>query len=297
MLRGNSPPANGSIAFHSNLLLHLAMPSHSHEPPHPAFAPTTGGDGASILTDAHLLLAQHQRKVRALVDNETGVRFESLALFADPLFELYELDAMAAFELHARPDEADETTVAVMEAARLLWAYFSLPRRARAAHHDALAAFLLGPGATPEDEADLDALLDTVEAHWETLTSEDILLAQDVEAETLDFDALLAHPAFAQPIAEFAAERTYGPDRLSEMEARALFAQPLLEREDDPDALDDAMERADDYWSLAQLRGLERDAFLDELVEANALDAAEAEQIRAEAQQMLDRFQSLFPNS
>ncbi len=80
------------------------------------------------------------------------------------------------------------------------------------------------------------------------------------------------------------------------MEARALFAQPLLEHEDDPDALDAAMERADDYWTLAQLRGLERDAFLDELVEANALDADEAEAIRAEARQMLARFQSLFPN-
>jgi hypothetical protein len=273
------------------------MPSLSHQPPHPAYAPTTGGDGASALTDAHLLLAQHQRKVQALIDNETGVRFESLALFADPLFELYDLDAAAAFELHARPDEADEATVAVMEAARLLWAYFSLPQRERAARLGALGAFLLGPSATPEDEADLDALLDTVETHWDTLTPDDILLAQDLDADTLDFDALLAHPAFAQPVAEFATERTYGPDRLSEMEARALFAQPLLEREDDPDALDAAMERADDYWSLAQLRGLERDAFLDELVEANALDAAEAEQIRAEARHMLDRFQSLFPNS
>ena len=264
--------------------------------PHPAFAPTTGGDGASVLTDAHLLLAQHQRKVRALVDNETGVRFESLALFADPLFGLYDLDAMDAFELHARPDEADEATVAVMEAARLLWAYFSLPRRERTARHDALATFLLGPGATPEDEADLDTLLDTVETHWEMLTSEDIALAEDVDADTLDFDALLAHPAFAVPAADPATERTYGPDRLSEMEARALFAQPLLERESDPDALDAAMERADDYWSLAQLRGLEQDAFLDELVEVHAIDEAEAEQIRAEAEQMLDRFESLFPN-
>ncbi len=267
-----------------------------HEPfPH-YFASVAGGDGASALTDAHLLLALHQRKVRALVDGETGVRFESLALFADPLFELYDLDPMAAFELRAHPDDADEATVAVMEAARLLWAFFSLPMKERADRHDALAAFLLGPGATPEDEADFDALLDAVETHWDALASEDIALAEDVEAETLDFDALLDYPAFAHPAIEHAVERTYGPDHLSEMEARALFAQPLLEQEDDPDALDAAMERADDYWTLAQLRGLERDAFLDEFVEANALDADEAEAIRAEAGRMLARFQSLFPN-
>ena len=262
---------------------------------HPLFAPSTGGDGASALTDAHLLLAQHQRKMRALLDNETGVRFESLALFADPLFELYDLDAGAAFELHANPDDADETTVAVMEAARLLWAYFSLPERERDARRGALTHFLAGPDATPEDEADLDALLEAVESHWNTLAEEDVALAEDVEAQTLDFDALLEHPAFALPAVDRPGERPYGPDRLSEMEARALFAQPLLERVDDPDTLEATMERADDYWTLAQLQGLERDASLDEIVEANAIDADEATAIRAEAERMLLRFQTLFP--
>jgi hypothetical protein len=262
----------------------------------PLHAPSTGGDGASALPDAHLLLAQHQRKVRALVDNETGVRFESLALFADPLFELYDLDAGAAFELHASPDEADETTVAVMEAARLLWAFFSLPASERAARRATLTAWLAGPDATPEDEADLDALLDAVESHWSTLTDDDVALAEDVEAETLDFDGLLAHPAFVPPTGERAGERTFGPDGLSEMEARALFAQPLLERVEDPDALEATMERADDYWTLAQLRGLERDALLDEIVGANAIDADEAAAIRAEAEEMLLRFRTLFPD-
>jgi hypothetical protein len=79
------------------------------------------------------------------------------------------------------------------------------------------------------------------------------------------------------------------------MEARALFAQPLLERVDDPDTLEATMERADDYWTLAQLQGLERDAYLDEIVEANAIDADEATAIRAEAERMLLRFQTLFP--
>lgn len=248
------------------------------------------------MTDAHLLLAQHQRKVRALVGNETGVRFDSLALFAEPLFELYDLDASAAFELHTHPDEADEATIAVMEAARLLWAYFSLSPKERAARHDTLAAFLLGPNATPEDEADLDAVLHVAESHWDLLTPEDVALAEGIEPTTLDFDALLAHPAFATPAADPTTEHTYGPDRLSEMEARALFAQPLLEREHDPDALDQAMERADEYWTLAHLQGLEREAYLDELVDAIALDADEAEAVRAEARTMLARFQSLFPN-
>lgn len=283
------------MAFDSDLTPQHAMARLSNEPPHPCYASAARGDGASALTDAHLLLAQHQRKVRALVDDETGVRFESLALFADPLFELYGLDAMAAFELHARPDEADETTVAVMEAARVLWAYFSLPAKQRTTRRDALAAFLLGPDAAPEDEADLDTLLDAVETHWDTLTPEDVALAEGVEAETLGFDALLAHPAFALPAAEHTAERTYGPERLSEMEARALFAQPLLEPHTDPDDLDAAMERADEYWTLARLHGVEREVYLDELVEALAIDEEEAAAIRAEAEAMTERFRSLFP--
>jgi hypothetical protein len=260
----------------------------------PHWAPSAGGDGASALTDAHLLLAQHQRRVRALVGNETGVRFESLALFADPLFALYDLDPAAAFELHARPDEADETTVAVMEAARLLWAYFALPPSQRATRRDALAEFLIGPDGTDADEDDFDALLESVEAHWAMLTEEDIELAEDSEAETLDFDALLAHPAFVPPVGERSTEKTYGAEGMSEMEARALFAQPLLEKETDPDALEDAMERADDYWTLAQLRGLERDAFLDEIVGANAIDDAEAASLRAEAEAMMQRYRQLF---
>lgn len=262
----------------------------------PNFAPSSGGDGASALTDAHVLLAQHQRKVRTLVSNETGIRFESLALFAQPLFDLYDLDAAAAFELLANPDEADEATIAVMEAARLLWAYFSLPPTQRAARHGALAEFLLGPGATEEDEDDLDRLLDTVESHWEALTPEDLELAADDEHPVLDFDALLAHPAFVPPEGAPATQRTYGADQLSEMEARALFAQPLLEALDDPDEFDAAMERADEYWTLAQLRGVEREAYLHDLVDALAVDAAEAEQIRAEAERMVARFQALFPD-
>lgn len=261
----------------------------------PDLAPSTGDDGASAQTAAEAALALHQRKVRALIENETGLRFESLALFAQPLFELYDLDPAAAFELHADPDEADEGTVAVLEAARLLWAYLALPDADRPARYPALARFLLGPDAAAEDEADLAMLLDVMEQHWDALTPEDIDLAEDDARPTLGFDALLAHPAFAPPEGG-AAQRTFGPDALPEMEARALFAQPLLARLDDPDELDAAMERADEYWTLAQLHGVERDAYLEDVVEAFAIDEREAAQIRAEADEMTARFRALFPD-
>ena len=177
------------------------MPDFPDELLDPAYD-TVGGDGASAMPDLDFRLADHQRKVRALSQDETGVSFASLALFAEPLFDHYDLDPSAAFEVMADPEAADEVTVAVLETARVLWAYFSLSPKERAARHGALAASLLGPEAAPEDELDLDILLDTVEAHWDALTPEDHALAEAVEAETLGFDALLAHPAFAPPNGE-----------------------------------------------------------------------------------------------
>ncbi|MEM1042058.1 MAG: hypothetical protein AAGI91_05455 [Bacteroidota bacterium] len=260
----------------------------------PAYA-SLGGDGASAMTDADVFFVQHQRKVRALGQDETGLSFASLALFAEPLFDLYDLDPAAAFEVMAQPDEADETTVVVLEAARVLWAYFSLPAKERTRRYADLAAFLIGPDAEPEDEADFDRLLDTLETHWDALTPDDHRLAEAVEADTLGFDALLAHPAFAHGQTAPPAERTYGPNGLSEPDARALFAEPMLEGVTDPDEFDDAMDRADEYWTLAHLHGPERAAHLDGILSVFAVNEAQADALRREAEQMTDRFQSLFP--
>ncbi len=251
-----------------------------------------GGDGAFAMTDPDL--AAHDRKVRALSQDETGISFASLALFAEPLFDLYDLDPAAAFEVLGGA-EADEATAAVLEAARVLWAYFALPPQERATRYASLTEFLLGPEAGPEDEADLDRLLDAAEAHWDALSPEDHALAEAVDAETLGFDALLAHPAFAHAHAEPPAEQAYGPNRLNELDARALFAQPLLEDAADPDALDDALDKADEYWTLARLRGPERDAYLGQIIEVFAVNEAEAAAVRAEAERMTERFRSLFP--
>ncbi len=267
-----------------------------HEPLD-AHSATAGGDGALAMTDLDAFLAQHQRKVRALSQDETGLSFASLALFAEPLFDLYDLDPAAAFEVMAQPDEADETTIAVLETARVLWAYFSLPSKERTKRYNDLAEFLLGPNTDPEDEADFDRLLDTVETHWDALTSDDHALAEDVGAETLGFDALLAHPAFAHEQIEQPAERTYGPKGLSEMDARALFAQPMLEGITDLDELDDAMDRANEYWTLVQLHGPEHEAHLDEILSVFAVNEAEAAAIRTEAAQMIVRFETLFPEA
>jgi hypothetical protein len=235
------------------------------------------------------------RTARALVEGETGVAFDALVLFAEPLFALYGLDLADAFALRADPDAADPEVLAVLETARLLWAFFSLPPVARGRRRDALAAHLVGPAPSEDDWLDIEGLLDTLDPYWRALLPEERRKAEQAGHPLLDFDALLEHPAFrlSSPHAPVA----YGPEGLSEIEARALFAQPLL---DDPATLADAaafehaMERANAYWALAQRPLPEREAALGEAAERLA-GGADPAALEAEARRMVERFLVLFP--
>ncbi len=241
-------------------------------------------DGAA----AHAFATRKARLSRVLADGETGVQYEPLALFAEPLFSLYDLDAADAFRLRSEPDAVADDTVALLETARVLWAFFSLPPSDRAHKRQALAAQLVGEDPSDEDWMGLDGLLSTVEIHWQAMLPEEIEMAQDTGHPLLGFDDLLHHPAFRVGTEEDDATHAgFGPDGLSETEARARFAQPLLESPEvmtDPDAFEAALARADDYWDLARSGG-DPDAFAQ----------AHADVEPAEARDMIERFRDLFP--
>ena len=246
-------------------------------------------DGAA----ADAFASRKARLARVLAQSETGVQYESLALFAEPLFSMYELDAADAFRLREGPDAVADDTVALLETARVLWAFFSLPHAERAHKRAELAAQLVGEDPSDEDWMALDGMIDTVSVHWQALLPEEVEAAQAVDAETLGFDALLHHPAFrVGPEDEDATHAGYGPNGLSETEARALFAQPLLEDPDvvtDPDAFEEAMERADAYWDFARSGG-DADAFAKEVAPPDERAA-----VAEEARTMAGRFRELFP--
>lgn len=253
--------------------------------------PSHAGDGAP--DDPQHVEAQRLRKVRALTENETGLRFESLVLFAEPLFELYELDATEAFMIKHDPAAADDSAVLALEAARLFWAYFSLPDAERAEQENTLADFLLGPGHTPDDHADFEMLLDRMADQWSMLTTEDRATAESADTPTLSLSALVAHPAFAHgPSGE---ATMYGPDGLSEVEARALFAQPLFESLVDVDEMEAAMDRASSYWTMAHAEPSEREAHLSAFVQRAAVTPPERAVLEREGRMMLARFDQLFP--
>ncbi|WP_420454162.1 hypothetical protein [Rubrivirga sp.] len=245
-------------------------------------------DGAA----AEAFATRKARLARVLVEGETGVQYEPLALFAEPLFSLYELDAADAFRLRSEPDAVADDTVALLETARVLWAFFSLPPSDRAHRRSALAAQLVGEDPSEEDWMGLDGLLETVEIHWQAMLPEEIEMAQDTGHPVLAFDDLLHHPAFrVGPEEEDASHAGFGPDALSETEARARFAQPLLESPEvmtDPDAFEAALALADDYWDLARAGG-DPDAF------ARGHPAGDRERVADEARRMVARFRELFP--
>ena len=247
-------------------------------------------DGAA----AEAFARRKARLTRALVDGETGVQYESLALFAEPLFSLYELDAADAFRLRDDPEAVADDTVALLETARVLWAFFSLPHAERAHKRQALASQLVGEDPSDDDWVGLDGLLETVSVHWQAMLPEEIEMAQSTGHDVIGFDDLLHHPAFrVGPEAGDATHAGFGSDGLSETEARARFAQPLLESPEimtDPDAFEDALARADDYWDLARTGG-DPDAFAAE----HAQSADEKRRLADEARSMLDRFRELFP--
>ncbi len=244
-------------------------------------------DGAA----AEAFATRKARLARVLAEGETGVQYEPLALFAEPLFTLYELDAADAFRLRSEPAAVADDTVALLETARVLWAFFSLAPADRARRRQALASQLVGEDPSEEDWGGLDGLLDTVEIHWQAMLPEEIEMAQATGHPVLAFDDLLRHPAFRVGPEDEDAHVGFGPDGLSETEARARFAQPLLESPDvlaDPDAFENALALADDYWDLARAGG-DPDAF------ARDHASGDRQRVADQARQMVDRFRELFP--
>lgn len=232
---------------------------------------------------------RRKRLLDAVVSGETGVQFESLALFAEPLFTLYDLEPGDAFAALTDPSAVSDDVVALLETARVLWAFFSLPVSERAHRRQALAAQLVGEEPDPDEWLDLEGVIESVEVHWKALSRSEIEMAEDTGHPTLDFDGLLAHPAFRIETDPDPAHAGFGEGGLSETEARALFAQPLLDSPEvllDEDAFEGAISRADAYWQAAA-RGLSAEAVVGELDDERAT--------LEEARMMLARHAELFP--
>ena len=250
----------------------------------------SGSRTGSFGMDDDAFEARKKRIVKALVEGETGVQFESLALFAEPLFTLYDLEPSDAFTLKTDPSGGADDVVALMETARVLWAFFSLPTASQGHRRQALVEQLVGGEAEEDDMLGLEGVIESAMVHWQALLPEEIEMAQNTGHDVLGFDDLIHHPAFRVITDEDPVHAGFGDGELSETEARALFAQPLLEAPEvmlDPDAFDSALERADAYWAAAPEGTPPEDI-------ASALAVGEEGDIE-EARRMIARYAELFP--
>jgi len=234
------------------------------------------------------------RTLDAYVAGRKGVDFDALSVFAEPLFDLYDLDlrnVAPAGSLQADPEELSGL-VAVLDTARLFWAYFALGDDS-AQKHAHLEDALIGPSPSEDERGDFLQLMSIMEDQWHALTPSERDAAASVEDSMPPFDQLLSEYVSSPANEDLG---NFGEDALDMPEALALFAQPLTDTVDDPDEIDDALSRAQAYWDVAMAPPGERDARLEQLKKSLASSAEEEKQLEAESAMMLHRFFELFPD-
>ncbi len=250
--------------------------------------------------DPHEDLRTLRDALDVYVSGRSGLRFEALARFAGPLFDLYEVDWKSHERHLARRDRDELTTMlAVLDTARLLWSFFLLDDEKNLQMLPELEDALLGRGAGDFERSNVLVLLSLMEGHWQQFTPAERAEAEQTPGYTLPpFERLLDEyqgPSPSEPVSDSA---RYGPENLELPDALALFAQPLLEDaslHDDPDALERRIARAQAYWDLAIAPPDEYEIELARILEAFASTAVEREAIRREAGAMMQRYRRLFP--
>lgn len=230
----------------------------------------------------------------------SGIRFEALIRFAGPLFDLYDVNWRVNDRKDTLSRDRDElaTMVAILDTARLLWAFMELDDREHLNLLPKLEDALLGPRAGDEERSNLLVLLSLLEEHWASFSPEQRREALDTTGYALPtFDMLLDEYQGRQPLPT-RHRATNGPDDLDLPEALATFARPLLDDPaiaEQPDLLENRIERAQAYWDLATSDEAEFDRQLQRILETFADTEREQASIRKEAHRMVARFHKLFP--
>lgn len=223
--------------------------------------------------------------LQAYIDGRTGVRYEALVQFAEPLFRMYQLDLRSVGgKPSARRLDELTTLLAVLDAARLFWAYFRLPESIALDKLPDLTRTLLGVEYAPEDEAGLFDLLSILEEQWVYAGC-----TQDSESVVPGYSL----PAFEDLLESFGARNEIDAN---EPDTLALFARPLFESVDvgDPEAVEDAVARAQAYWELAQLQGKEYERHLEAVILRFSGTHRGQKDVQREAEDMALRFRRLF---
>lgn len=246
-------------------------------------------------------IAKLERTLDGYLSGHSGIQFDVLARFAEPLFDLYELEPRSSLERGSEARSASELAMmlSVLETARLFWAFFLLNPAEADLHLPEFEARLLGDEASEEDRMDFIELIRVMEEQWESI-EESVRQTAIVPDHPLPcFEELLdRYGLLHSSDATVAVSPRFGPNQLELPDALALFARPLLDDlgiDQDPDALEETLARANAYWDLAQASPDEFDRLLYTIKRSFAMNRAEADRVDSEARLMVERFYTLFP--
>lgn len=234
-----------------------------------------------------------RQNLESYLEGATGVEYEDLVSFAEPLFDLFDLDLRSA-RCNAEEREAEETAtlLSLLDLARLFWAYFLLDESQSESAQQELSHALLGANPSQEDIIALVQLIEMLEDQWLSLPS-------NGSPSTTGY----ALPPFSELLRDYVRTRgshsqdSEGQGARSDLpDVLASFARPLFEAAnlDDPSEIDDALARAQAYWELAQTTGNAYEQRLSRLARRFATSVRSEEEIRQEALAMTRRFRDLF---
>ena len=226
---------------------------------------------------------------------KSGVPFHVLQEFTRPILNHYQLDLDNSFANEVSPSNAEDMMLLldVLDIASSVWEYCSLDENQKPAAFQKLKGDLLGPAPSREEDLQFPLLIAVMEDAWEHLAS---------SVDSTDFLVNRPESGSNAPVTldkpAINGSSYYGPDRLDLPEAFALFARPILENDhllEDPDALDDAMSRAQMYWDIAHTSNERIEHELSAISKRLANSPDSEETIRLEAIRMIERFHELFP--
>ena len=246
-------------------------------------------------------LSRIQHALKVYRQGKCGLPFSSLAHFALPLIDHYELSIGAL--LHENISDSNlegmEILVDVLESTHLLICFLALQPAEQHSSYDALRNALLGTAPEPEEEQHFNKLLQTFRSVWDDLGDEKksfdmIFLAQHFSVTPEAMDPV--HPVHESSAMK---DQFFGPDRLELPEAFALFGRPLLDDimiEGDLDLIEEYSHRIELYWNLALAPKDQFEQELEHIISQIASKDAERVAIREEAHTMVKRFKLLFPD-
>lgn len=213
---------------------------------------------------------------RFYLDELSGISFERLARFSQPLLELFDVEPHQWRLPRAVPSDHQllDAYTSALAAAEMFWSYFTLDEDVRRRFLPELKAYFVGPEPMPHEEADFLLLVDCMRVQWELVGG----------ATTLNG----THDRVRIGLE---------PDVAPDLETLALFGEPLMgdpQLYDDPDKLDEVMTRVHDYWLLANTGAQQYGQRLEEVVARHTGSTKDAGAIRAEAESMVARYRELF---